>query len=380
MRKILVLIVFSVFWLNLSADSCALSGDLTSVSASFYWNYGGDGCWVTNSKFNHIKQVLSDGLRCKMNLKPRTDNNGMGDIIYHSSCGYGSHPNYPSANNVFKVMLYGSDGIPSYRLKIEPSSTAAQRADNMLVNDGYIEACGESQNYEYTYDSLLDSSENGSVVTTEFKTVSGCYTYNLYNTMWNIYFFQNVDKKELRYIFFMGQLIPVYLWIDTETLGTDVYKQFTSYLPKFFDGGADSKSIEEGEKEIQKIIDSHEFEIVPDVLEEGIDKFAINIKVSDDYDKELKDIFLKTGDKDTGNMSIVSTIINESAEFRGFEIERASIDIEKSDFAKMIEKKMILSINGFKADNFKDAWEMIEYILSNKIDEMVVSEKILEKE
>ena len=228
MKKIIFMVAVSLFWFYSSAASCAFSGGLTSVSASFYWNYGGDGCWVTNSKFNHVKAVYSDGLRCNMNLKPRTDNGLKGDIIYHSSCGYGSHPDYPTANNVFKVMLYGTNGIPSYRLKIEPSSTSSQRADNMLIDDLKQNYCGASQYYEYTYQTLQDSSESSSVVTTEFKTISGCYTYNLGNIMWNLYFFTNVDKKELRYIYFMGQLIPVYLWIDTETLGSDVYKMFTS--------------------------------------------------------------------------------------------------------------------------------------------------------
>lgn len=380
MKKLIFAFTF-LFFVNVFSAECSFTSGLTTVSASFYWNYNNDGCWVTSSDFTSTKTQLSDGMRCSLNLKAQSEPPyGMGDIIYHSSCGYGSHPNYPTANNVVKMILNGSDGIPSYRAKITPSSTQAERFANIAINDLNTNTCSEGSYYEYSYYSLNDATESGASTTTEVKTISGCYTYSLYNVMWNLYFFKNIDKKELRYIFFNGQLIPVYLWIDTETLGTDVYKQFTIYLPKFETGGGDSKAIEMGEKEVQKIIDDSGFETVPDVLEENIGKYSVTLKVSDEYDKTLKEIFVNTSKNDEGNFSNISTIINESAEFRGFLIEKSGFDLRNSEFAKIIEGKIILSVNGFKANAFKNEWDMVDYILSNKINEITASDRLIEED
>lgn len=372
MKKILVLAMFLVV-LNINAAECSFTAGLTTVSASFYWNYDNDGCWVTSSKFYTVKSQQPDGLICKIKLKNKTEYPyGMGDIIYHSQCGYGSHPNYPTANNVLKVVVNGSDGIPSYRLKVTPDSTRYQRWVNVGIDDLVTNVCPVGSYYEYDYVALNDSSESGASTTTEIKTVGGCYVYSLYNTMWNYYFFNNIDKKELRYILFNGQLIPVYLWVDTETLSSSVYKAFHVYIPKFFDGGVPDKGGAESESEDpSELISNTALNTVADIYEKELDKKVVELNIDEKLDSFIKDIFSKTGGHDLKENSVITTAINENAEIIGIGIEKMPESYEKeSELQNLIEDGVILSFDGFSVADFKDVWDMVEFALSNEISEM----------
>jgi len=374
MKKIMFFLIFIVFSYSY-ADSCNFTADLTTVSASFYWNYNNDGCWVTSSKFETVKSQQPDGLICKIELKNQTEfPYSKGDIIYHSQCGYGAHPNYPSANNVLKVVVNGSDGIPSYRLKVTPDSSRTDRWNNVKIDDLNTNVCPSGSYYEYDYVTLNDASQSGASTTTEIKTITGCYTYNLYNKMWNYYFFNNIDKKVLIYIPFNGHLTAVYLWVDTETFGSGVYKAFHVYIPKFSYGGVPDKGGDDFENDdySEELEKNMEFVTVPDVYEKELDTIVSKLNVNEKIDSFLKNTFTKTGGYDSDENSVIGTAINENAEIVGIGVEKISEDEKESELQNLIEGGVILSLDGFSVADFKDVREMIEFALSNEITEIEV--------
>lgn len=362
-----------MLFLNVDAAECSFTAGITAVSASFYWKYNNDGCWVNSSKFSTVKSQHSDGLVCEVKLKRKTEYPyGMGDVIYHSQCGYGAHPNYPTANNVLKVVVIGSDSVPSYRLKVTPDSTRYQRWVNVGIDDLNTNECSAGSYYEYDYKVLNDSFESEAGTTTEIETVSGCKTYSSHNTMWNYYFFNNIDKKELRYLFLNGRLVPVYLWVDTETLGSDVYKAFHVYIPKFFSGGVPNKG--EGEPESEdpsELIANTAFNIAADIYEKELDTKVFELDIDEKPDSFVKNIFSKTGGHDLKENSVITTAINENAEIIGIGIEKMPESYEKeNELQNLIEGGVILSFDGFSVADFKDVWDMVEFALSNEISEM----------
>ncbi len=362
MEKLMVIIFSLILSVNiLVADQCAFAGGLTDIKLSFYWQNSGDGCWATYSDFIYTKLTYTDGYVCYISVKPDLNGNmqGLEDV---SSCGYGDHPVYPSYNNVMKVSMMGSDGQPSYRAVIEPSSTAAQRYANVDIDDLNTNVCGSAYYHEYTYTTLNNAAISGTTTNTELYTRTGCYGFNIDNDFWNMYFLKNIDKKEVRYFLINGIFVPIWVWVDTETLGNAVYKQLRVYITKFD---------ETYDKSVSDNFNEDVAEITPDFYEKEIDAFS-NVIYNEALDVYMKNSVLKTGDE-SSDESVLSTAINEKGEIRGFVIEE--VDVLKVDSTDFIKNKIILSVNGFNSESFKNFWDMIEYTLTNDIYEIEVFDK-----
>ncbi len=177
-----------------------------------------------------------------------------------------------------------------------------------------------------------------------------------------MYFLKNIDKKEVRYFLINGIFVPIWVWVDTETLGNAVYKQLRVYITKFD---------ETYDKSVSDNFNEDVAEITPDFYEKEIDAFS-NVIYNEALDVYMKNSVLKTGDE-SSDESVLSTAINEKGEIRGFVIEE--VDVLKVDSTDFIKNKIILSVNGFNSESFKNFWDMIEYTLTNDIYEIEVFDK-----